>query len=300
VTNFARVDKFNSSGVFDRAWGRNVISSGPGNNGTGYEICVAANGDNCKFGEANADGLNGTMEDPFALAADGNGSIYVINDTHHEVTKYSNAGVFERAWGKDVASAGPGNTGTGFEICVVANGDTCQAGSSGALAGEFNTAQGIASDSAGTVYVSDKLNNRIEKFAAAPSAPSGPGIHDCGGSVGSGAGNFHPKVHKKDTVLGVRAVLDVSQPSDLSISARATIHGKSINLGQHALSNVAKQAKLRIPLPKRIAKKSKKGDKATLFLDITTTPKSAVNCGAVFRQLTLHTKVINVRANLLG
>ncbi len=69
-------------------------------------------------------------------------------------------GTFDRAWGKDVASGGPGNIGMGFEICVAANGDTCKIGMVGSAGGEMGFPVGIATDGAGNVYVADQSNNR--------------------------------------------------------------------------------------------------------------------------------------------
>jgi hypothetical protein len=46
----ARVDVYSGDGAFLRAFGFDVVQSGPGDNGTDYEICVPANGDICKAG----------------------------------------------------------------------------------------------------------------------------------------------------------------------------------------------------------------------------------------------------------
>ncbi len=121
----------------------------------------------------------------------------------------------------------------------------------------------------------------------------------CGAApVGSGAGNFHPKVSKPQTVLGVRAILKVSEPSDLTIDAKAKIKGKKVDLGTHSLANVTKKAKVRIPLPAPLRNNLSKGVPVKLFLDVTTKPKSG-GCGVTKKKLKLKSKVINVRANLV-
>ena len=167
ITDFLnnRIQKFGPTGNFLRAWGEDVVSAGPGNTGTGPEICVAANGDTCKAGVGTG-ALGGELYQPYGVATSDNG-IYVADTYNHRIQQFGPAGNFLRAWGKDVVSAGPGNTGTGPEICVAANGDTCQAGSNlTSLGGELITPSGVATDAAGNVYVADTGNDRIQEFGA--------------------------------------------------------------------------------------------------------------------------------------
>jgi NHL repeat-containing protein len=178
-----RINKYDSSGNFLRAWGKDVVTAGPGNTGTGFEICVAANGDTCKNGATGS--LGGEMSAPEGVGVDTAGNVYVGEFTNQRVQKFDSSGNFLRAWGKDVASAGPGNTGTGFEICVAANGDTCKAGVAGGLGGEFDLPVGAASDSSDNVYIADANNYRIDKFDS-----SGNFLRAWGGDVVSaGPGN---------------------------------------------------------------------------------------------------------------
>ncbi len=179
-----RIQKFDSAGNFLRAWGRDVAILGPGNTGTGYEICVAANGDTCKAGVAG--GLAGEVSAPGDIAADAAGNVYVA-DFFHRVQTWGTSGNFLRAWGKDVASAGPGNTGTGFEVCVPASGDTCKAGVAGALGGEMNVPQGLAINGSGKLHVADNFNNRIQRFGDLPVPPGGGG-----GPAGAPGGGTPP------------------------------------------------------------------------------------------------------------
>src|SRR2546430_8631380 len=60
------------------------------------------------------------------------------------------------AWGKGV------NGDAGFGICTLA--PSCLMGSAGPLGGEMSSPLGVATDSAGNVYVTDFGNNRIQKF----------------------------------------------------------------------------------------------------------------------------------------
>src|SRR6266540_3730414 len=145
-----------ASGTWDRAWGKDVVATG----GVDFEICTVAA--DCKAGSVG--GLGGELNGPAGAGTDAAGNVYVADTFNHRIEKFDSSGSFLRAWGKDVASAGPGNTGTGFEICVAANGDTCQAGTGGGLGGELNGPNGVATDAAGNVYVADLTNHRIEKF----------------------------------------------------------------------------------------------------------------------------------------
>ena len=71
------------------------------------------------------------MNGPFGVAADGVGNVYLADFSNKRIQRFGSSGNFLRAGGEDVASAGPGNTGTGYEICVAANGDTCKIGVAG-------------------------------------------------------------------------------------------------------------------------------------------------------------------------
>ncbi|MDX6584157.1 MAG: large repetitive protein [Solirubrobacterales bacterium] len=153
---------YGASGQWERAWGKDVISPGPGDTGTGFEICTVAA--NCKNG-LNTTKLGGEFDSPTDVATDATGNVYVVDAINHRVQKFDSNGSFLRLWGKDVVSAGPGNTGTGFEICV-AGVDTCKIGVQGSLGGELSNPRGIAVDSQGNVYVGNTSNSRIEKYSS--------------------------------------------------------------------------------------------------------------------------------------
>ncbi len=160
-----RVQVFNSAGSFQRTWGKGV------NMTTGGNLCTAASGDTCKAADTST-GLGGEMDDPSGVATDSAGNVYVVDQDNNRIQKFDSAGNFQRAWGKDVASGGPGNTGMGFEICVAANGDTCKIGSTGGLGGEMNDPQALSTDPAGSVYVADKSGARVQRFTdPAPPVP---------------------------------------------------------------------------------------------------------------------------------
>jgi tripartite motif-containing protein 71 len=168
-----RIQKYDSEGSPLLTWGKDVILAGPHNSvGGGAEICVNA-ADTCKAGATG--GAGGELDDPFGTAADAAGNVYVADRGNSRIQRFTSSGTFQRAWGQNVASAGPGNTGAGFEICV-SGVDVCQTGTTigPELGGEFDHPPGVAANAAGDVFVADAFNNRIQKFAD-PIAPNGGG-----------------------------------------------------------------------------------------------------------------------------
>jgi DNA-binding beta-propeller fold protein YncE len=102
---------------------------------------------------------------PRGVAADpSSGHVFVADQVNRRIDEFTALGAFVKTWGWDVVASGPDSNGTGFEICVPAQGDTCKAGISGSGAGQFGAGQGVAIDSIGDIYVVDFTNSRVEKF----------------------------------------------------------------------------------------------------------------------------------------
>jgi NHL repeat len=110
---------------------------------------------------------------PRGVAADPrNGHVFVVDQDESfgsRILEYTALGEFVKTWGWDVVASGPGNQSTSpeppqFEICRPGNGDVCKEGVPGSGDGQFEAALGIAVDSAGSIYVTDFLNNRVQKF----------------------------------------------------------------------------------------------------------------------------------------
>lgn len=198
-----RIQRFNSDGSFDIAWGADVVQSGrPGDLSDGlplepnpFEICTAA-GD-CKAGvPTGGNGFasgNGSLDNPQGIAVDQDtGDVYVSNRDNRRIDVYDADGTPLRAFGFDVVATGPGDGGTGYEICVPANGDVCKTGvgasnpsgtSPGPNPGQFSagaTANGFRLDvskpdgaaATGKVYLANTGSQRVEVFELDGASPT--------------------------------------------------------------------------------------------------------------------------------
>ena len=98
------------------------------------------------------------------------GDLYVADSFNNRVEQFDEDGNFIRMWGKKV------NISTGGDICPETPGDVCEASppfgsNTGDAAGWFSMPGGIAVDNsngpaAGSVYVIDSGNNRVQRFTA--------------------------------------------------------------------------------------------------------------------------------------
>jgi DNA-binding beta-propeller fold protein YncE len=124
-----RVEQFDASGGFVRAWGWGVAD---GN--AAFETCTSG----CQAGQAGSG--NGQLDGPQGIAIDqSGGSVYVVDANNNRVEKFSATGAY-----------------------------LSQFGSAGSAEGQFSGPQGVAVDpSDGSVYVADANNNRVEKFDSA-------------------------------------------------------------------------------------------------------------------------------------
>jgi hypothetical protein len=184
-TGNRRIDAFSATGNPLRAWGQDVVSSGPGDTGTGFEVCVSASGDVCKQGVGGSTagafgsvgGLSAVTVAP--AGAPNAGNLVIADASNRRVQEFTPAGVFVRAFGWDVASAGPGNTGTGFEVCA-AGVDTCKIGVAGSGTGQFGSGNfRIAENAAGAIYVAESIpNSRVQRFTLPGNVVVAHGTYD--------------------------------------------------------------------------------------------------------------------------
>ena len=101
-----RIQQFDPDGTLVRAWGWDVVASGPGDDVVApvneFEICVPANGDTCKTG------ISGAAAGQFATSssvgggiavAPATGDVFVGDPTNRRVQHFESDGDFVRPWG---------------------------------------------------------------------------------------------------------------------------------------------------------------------------------------------------------
>src|SRR6185312_11966769 len=151
-----------------------IVNGGPfaDDTGSGFETCTVAT--ECQAGTAS--GENGALSGPQSVAVDQDtGNLYVSDRGNRRVDEYDGEGNFIRSFGFDVAESGPGDTGTGYEVCNGGDGDTCKSGVAGSGVGQYGNGFaergfGIAvspadtNASTGTVYLADSGNRRVDTF----------------------------------------------------------------------------------------------------------------------------------------
>jgi hypothetical protein len=191
IERFAQNDNGTPANPYDdtypfiSAWGSGVDSTFGGDN---YEICTVAA--SCRAGLASggngsAAGDGGLGRFPQGIAVDQDtGDVYVTDAANARINVYTGDGTFLRSFGWDVVESGPDNAGTGFEVCIAANGDVCKAGVFGSGIGQLSgtsgqgNAEGIAISPSdgnaanGTVFLADHGNRRVDTYSLDGSSPS--------------------------------------------------------------------------------------------------------------------------------
>ncbi len=139
--------------------------------GANFEVCVPADGDVCRAGQAGAS--PGQFSSPQGMAVDSNGDIYVGDLLNRRVQKFDAEGHFLLTFGGGV-NQGPSHPGNVCTSAHVAEGDICGRGTIGAASGQFDwgfplgagfvSIQGsyIAITPDDKVFVGDK--ERIQQF----------------------------------------------------------------------------------------------------------------------------------------
>jgi hypothetical protein len=200
------VQKFNSSGVFQLAWGTAGSSNGQFLNGAGG-VAVDSSGNvyvtdlgNHRIEKFTSGGSfisswgssgtgNGQFSGPEGIAIDSTDNVYIADTGNHRVQKFNTSGTFVTKWGSN--GTGDGQFDTPWGVSVDGLGDVYVAdtnnnriqkfsatgtfisscGTSGTGNGEFSGPQDVGADSAGNYYVADTGNDRVQKFGAAGASP---------------------------------------------------------------------------------------------------------------------------------
>jgi len=99
------------------------------------------------------------LNNPRGIAADPiSGHFYVSDGNNARISEYTSWGIFVKAWGWGVADG----SSEALQTCTT----KCFKGLKGSGPGEFGFPQGVAVDSAGSVYVVDEGNQRVQKFSS--------------------------------------------------------------------------------------------------------------------------------------
>ena len=127
----------------------------------------------------------GQFYNPWGVAVDSSGNVYVVDYGNNRVEKFTSSGTFVTQWGSyGSENSGPGQfnlpSGVGVDssgnVYITDTGNNrvekftssgtfiTQWGSGGSNAGQFYGPSGVAVDSSGDIYVADTWNNRIQKF----------------------------------------------------------------------------------------------------------------------------------------
>jgi hypothetical protein len=218
------VQKFNSSGVFQLAWGTAGSGNGQFLNGAGgvavdsagnvyvtdlgnHRIEKFTSGGSFIMSWGNSGTGNGQFSGPEGIAIDASDNVYVADTGNHRVQKFNTSGTFVTKWGTN--GTGDGQFDTPWGVSVDGLGDVYVAdtnnnriqkfsstgtfisscGTSGTGNGEFSGPQDVGADSAGNYYVADTGNDRVQKFGAGGASPVANAGTDqtveCGGATSS-------------------------------------------------------------------------------------------------------------------
>ena len=203
-----RVDVFSAAGVFEAAFGWNVVSNAnafqictttchaglSGANGgefnlpigvavdSGHNVYVSEYGGNRVQAFAAGPSPNWILEEissvpldqPYGMAIDHAGNLLVADAGDSRIVELTTTLMFVSTFGWGVSDGA-----AGFEHCTT----TCQGGIAGVGAGQLQYPEDVAVDPTGDIYVADDGSARVDRFTINPSlAPAGsittPGFDD--------------------------------------------------------------------------------------------------------------------------
>lgn len=138
------------------------------------------------FGFADGSGTSASFRNPWGLAVDQSGVVYVADTNNHRIRKIMPEG----------------------QVSVFAGSATAGLADGTGVAAQFNGPAGLDVDAAGNVYVADRLSNRIRKIS-----PAGV-VETIAGSTSGTAG----------TADGAGSVARFNGPSGLTVASDGTIY----------------------------------------------------------------------------
>src|SRR4051812_43246954 len=223
-TDNHRVEKFDPTGAFLLAYGKDVDSTQAG---TGPEVCTVAA--SCKAGVSGDQ--PGEFFFPAGVATDAAGNVYVGNSLNSRVEKFD---------------------GSGRLLRVI--------GSGGGLGGQLNDPGRVFVDSAGDLFVADAGNHRVEEFADPP--PGGGGGGGGMGPPPSKPPRITKvtqsqavwRVGGKRQPVGTTFSFTLDQSASVRLGFIRRLHGRKLKMG--ALSRMGHRGKNRVAFQGRLSKKT--------------------------------------------
>lgn len=137
---------------------------------------------------------DGLFDEPWGVAVDNSGNVFVSDTYNYRIQKFSAAGTFIKKWGSNGTAIGEFKLPRGLATDSSGNVYVCDSnnhriqkfdtngtyitswGSNGAGQGQFAFPRGIAISSAGKIYVADMNNHRIQRFGEVPDPPIIPPV----------------------------------------------------------------------------------------------------------------------------
>jgi DNA-binding beta-propeller fold protein YncE len=174
----------------------------------------------------------GQFYNPWGVAVDSSGNVYVADYGNDRVEKFTSSGTFVTQWGS--VGSGPGQFVVPVGVAVDSSGNVYVAdtgnnrvqkftGSGSFITqwglGLFNYPIGVAIDSSGNVYVVDSGNNRVVKFTGDgkyitqlgnSTTPSGVAIDSSGNVYVTDSGNNRVQKFRSVPIIPVEQVLIIA------------------------------------------------------------------------------------------
>jgi hypothetical protein len=213
-----RIQKFGSSGSFQRAWGKDVVS---GNTETEFEVCTAAA--SCKAGVAGERG--GELDGPGGIGTDAAGAVYVADLHNQRIQKFADPTASPPPPADGGAGGGGGDSGPAKAdgtLTIDANKGKVEKGRKVTLTGQLDVASNESCEQNRQIQIQRRLKSEDDsKFATFQTIST------------DAAGNYSLKVKVKKTYF-YRAVVAETDACDDETSSSQKVRVQKKKAAQEA------------------------------------------------------------------